>query len=180
VPRLRALLTPFYPQETRTGFFVSFFVMVVYNWKSITVVPDGKVCLVNPELACAALAAPSPTYTHMYTCTRTYTHTHTRTHTCALMRTRALAFSFSASLFVLACSPRSSPRCVSQEMIDIVLSRTQRKTPTIVHPQFHIARIRSFYQRKSTCPSMHLGRKQPALSSFFAAQSPELTCVVLC
>ncbi|KAK9172907.1 Nucleolar GTP-binding protein 1 [Cryptosporidium meleagridis] len=36
----------------------------------------------------------------------------------------------------------------SKDLIDIVLSKTQRKTPTQVHPQFQISRIRSFYMRK--------------------------------
>lgn len=69
--------------------------MVVYNWKSITVVPDGK------------------------------------------------------------------------EMIDIVLSRTQRKTPTVVHPQFHIARIRSFYQRKIKYTSQTIHDKLTAILTEF-------------
>lgn len=34
------------------------------------------------------------------------------------------------------------------ELIDIVLMRTQRKTPTVVHPGYKITRIRSFYMRK--------------------------------
>jgi nucleolar GTP-binding protein len=36
----------------------------------------------------------------------------------------------------------------SEELIDIVLTRTQRKTPTQVHPGFKIGRIRGFYMRK--------------------------------
>jgi GTP1/Obg family GTP-binding protein len=32
--------------------------------------------------------------------------------------------------------------------IDIVLSRTQRKTPTVVHKRYAVARIREFYMRK--------------------------------
>jgi nucleolar GTP-binding protein len=36
----------------------------------------------------------------------------------------------------------------SSEMINIVLSKTQRKTPTVVHPGYAISRIRSFYMRK--------------------------------
>jgi nucleolar GTP-binding protein len=35
-----------------------------------------------------------------------------------------------------------------KEFVDIVLSNTQRKTPTVVHKQYHISRIRSFYMRK--------------------------------
>ena len=34
------------------------------------------------------------------------------------------------------------------DMIDIVLTRTQRKTPTVVHAGWKISRIRSFYMRK--------------------------------
>ncbi|CAM9433229.1 unnamed protein product [Chrysoparadoxa australica] len=36
----------------------------------------------------------------------------------------------------------------ADEFIDIVLLRTQRKTPTVVHPGYKISRIRSFYMRK--------------------------------
>lgn len=36
----------------------------------------------------------------------------------------------------------------SDAFIDIVLSRTQRKTPTVVHPGYKISRIRNFYLRK--------------------------------
>lgn len=36
----------------------------------------------------------------------------------------------------------------STDFIDIVLSKTQRKTPTVVHPGYKITRIRSFYMRK--------------------------------
>ena len=37
---------------------------------------------------------------------------------------------------------------VFQDFIDIVLSKTQRKTPTVIHKQYAIGRIRSFYMRK--------------------------------
>ena len=36
----------------------------------------------------------------------------------------------------------------AMDMIDIVLTRTQRKTPTVIHPGYKITRIRSFYMRK--------------------------------
>lgn len=36
----------------------------------------------------------------------------------------------------------------SNELIDIVLSKTQRKTPTEVHPGYAMTRIKSFYMRK--------------------------------
>eukprot|EP00388_Colpodella_angusta_P039882 GDKK01048629.1.p1 GENE.GDKK01048629.1~~GDKK01048629.1.p1 ORF type:complete len:642 (-),score=138.05 GDKK01048629.1:277-2202(-) len=38
------------------------------------------------------------------------------------------------------------PSC--KEFIDIVLSKTQRKTPTVIHKGYHISRIRQFYMRK--------------------------------
>ncbi|XP_041372056.1 nucleolar GTP-binding protein 1-like [Gigantopelta aegis] len=36
----------------------------------------------------------------------------------------------------------------SKDFVDIVLSRTQRKTPTVVHKHYKISRIRNFYMRK--------------------------------
>lgn len=36
----------------------------------------------------------------------------------------------------------------AKQLVDIVLSKTQRKTPTVVHPGFKITRIRNFYMRK--------------------------------
>ncbi|VDD77377.1 unnamed protein product [Mesocestoides corti] len=40
----------------------------------------------------------------------------------------------------------------SKEFIDIVLSKTQRKTPTVIHKQYAMPRIRNFYMRKvKTC-----------------------------
>jgi nucleolar GTP-binding protein len=36
----------------------------------------------------------------------------------------------------------------AKEFVDIVLTRTQRKTPTVIHPNFNITRIRHFYMRK--------------------------------
>jgi nucleolar GTP-binding protein len=36
----------------------------------------------------------------------------------------------------------------SSQLTDIVLSKTQRKTPTVVHPGYAITRIRKFYMRK--------------------------------
>lgn len=35
-----------------------------------------------------------------------------------------------------------------KDFMDIVLSKTQRKTPTVVHKGYHISRIRQFYMRK--------------------------------
>ena len=36
----------------------------------------------------------------------------------------------------------------SVEIVDIILSKTQRKTPTVIHPGYKITRIRNFYLRK--------------------------------
>ena len=36
----------------------------------------------------------------------------------------------------------------SSQLTDIILSKTQRKTPTVVHPGYNITRIRRFYMRK--------------------------------
>ncbi|XP_065185029.1 GTP-binding protein 4-like [Sycon ciliatum] len=36
----------------------------------------------------------------------------------------------------------------AKDFIDVVLSKTQRKTPTVVHRQYRIGRIRTFYTRK--------------------------------
>ncbi|CAH1403819.1 unnamed protein product [Nezara viridula] len=36
----------------------------------------------------------------------------------------------------------------AKDFIDIILSKTQRKTPTVVHKHYKISRIRSFYMRK--------------------------------
>eukprot|EP00961_Rhodomonas_salina_P084932 1140730-Rhodomonas_salina.3 len=36
----------------------------------------------------------------------------------------------------------------AKDFIDVVLSKTQRQTPTVVHKQYAIGRIRSFYMRK--------------------------------
>jgi nucleolar GTP-binding protein len=36
----------------------------------------------------------------------------------------------------------------AKDFIDIILSKTQRKTPTVVHKGYHISRIRQFYMKK--------------------------------
>jgi nucleolar GTP-binding protein len=41
-----------------------------------------------------------------------------------------------------------TPVPLGTALIDTALSKTQRGTPTVVHPQFHIVRIRGFYMRK--------------------------------
>lgn len=41
-----------------------------------------------------------------------------------------------------------APVPTANDFLDIVLSKTQRKTPTVIHPGYKITRIRSFYMRK--------------------------------
>ena len=36
----------------------------------------------------------------------------------------------------------------SKDFTDVILSKTQRKTPTVIHRHYKIGRIRSFYMRK--------------------------------
>jgi len=45
----------------------------------------------------------------------------------------------------------------SNDLTNIILSKTQRKTPTVIHPSYAINRIRSFYMRKVkfTCENIH-------------------------
>ncbi|KZV89387.1 GTP binding protein 4 [Exidia glandulosa HHB12029] len=41
-----------------------------------------------------------------------------------------------------------APVPTASDFLDIVLSKTQRKTPTVIHKNFKISRIRNFYMRK--------------------------------
>jgi nucleolar GTP-binding protein len=41
-----------------------------------------------------------------------------------------------------------APVPTSKDFVDIILSKTQRQTPTVVHKQYQIGRIRNFYMRK--------------------------------
>ncbi|CAG8505733.1 4427_t:CDS:2 [Diversispora eburnea] len=43
---------------------------------------------------------------------------------------------------------RVQPIPPANDFLDIVLSKTQRKTPTVIHKQYKIGRIRQFYMRK--------------------------------
>eukprot|EP00927_Polykrikos_kofoidii_P055587 TRINITY_DN49805_c0_g1_i1.p1 TRINITY_DN49805_c0_g1~~TRINITY_DN49805_c0_g1_i1.p1 ORF type:complete len:644 (-),score=159.83 TRINITY_DN49805_c0_g1_i1:82-2013(-) len=55
----------------------------------------------------------------------------------------------------------------AKQLLDIVLSRTQRKTPTVVHPGFKITRIRSFYMRKvKYCQTTYDEKFQKMLEDF--------------
>ena len=51
----------------------------------------------------------------------------------------------------------------SSEFIDIILTRTQRKTPTVIHPGYKITRIRSFYMRKVKFTEQSISEKLGAI-----------------
>merc|ERR1719273_390493 len=55
----------------------------------------------------------------------------------------------------------------SEEFVDIILSRTNRQTPTVVHAKWKISSIRTFYMRKVqyTCQNM-TGRLQKIIDQF--------------
>ncbi len=53
-----------------------------------------------------------------------------------------------ASLHINEASPLLQVVPTGKDFVDIVLSRTQRQTPTVVHNGWAITRIRSFYMRK--------------------------------
>eukprot|EP01038_Epipyxis_sp_PR26KG_P009565 gene9565-12883_t len=53
------------------------------------------------------------------------------------------------------------------DMIDIVLTRTQRKTPTVIHPGYKISRIRSFYMRKVKFTQQTIDEKLGAILQDF-------------
>ena len=53
------------------------------------------------------------------------------------------------------------------DFIDIVLTRTQRKTPTVIHPGFKIQRIRSFYMRKVKFTQQTIEEKLGAIVADF-------------
>jgi nucleolar GTP-binding protein len=40
------------------------------------------------------------------------------------------------------------PVPTASDFVDIILSKTQRKTPTVIHKNYNIGRIRQFYMRK--------------------------------
>ncbi|KER25450.1 GTP-binding domain protein [Opisthorchis viverrini] len=55
----------------------------------------------------------------------------------------------------------------SKDFIDIVLSKTQRKTPTVIHKQYAIGRIRHFYMRKvKTCQQFFHDKLQAIVTEF--------------
>ncbi|KJP86973.1 hypothetical protein AK88_03372 [Plasmodium fragile] len=55
----------------------------------------------------------------------------------------------------------------AKELVDVVLSRTQRKTPTEIHKGFKITRIRNFYMRKvKMCQELFREKLQTTINDF--------------
>ncbi|GAB67421.1 nucleolar GTP-binding protein 1 [Plasmodium cynomolgi strain B] len=55
----------------------------------------------------------------------------------------------------------------AKELVDVVLSRTQRKTPTEIHKGFKITRIRNFYMRKvKICQELFREKIQTTINDF--------------
>lgn len=55
----------------------------------------------------------------------------------------------------------------SSQMIDVVLSKTQRKTPSEVHPKYQIIRIREFYMKKVKFASATFCEKLDEITTSF-------------
>mmetsp|Transcript_24874 Transcript_24874/g.57341 ORF Transcript_24874/g.57341 Transcript_24874/m.57341 type:complete len:711 (-) Transcript_24874:113-2245(-) len=53
------------------------------------------------------------------------------------------------------------------DLVDIVLTRTQRRTPTVVHPGYKISRIRGFYIRKIKFTQQTISERLSAILSEF-------------
>mmetsp|Transcript_3870 Transcript_3870/g.7552 ORF Transcript_3870/g.7552 Transcript_3870/m.7552 type:complete len:728 (+) Transcript_3870:127-2310(+) len=55
----------------------------------------------------------------------------------------------------------------ASDLVDIVLTRTQRRTPTVVHPGYKITRIRSFYIRKIKFTQQTISERLTAMLNDF-------------
>ncbi|EJU04474.1 P-loop containing nucleoside triphosphate hydrolase protein, partial [Dacryopinax primogenitus] len=60
-----------------------------------------------------------------------------------------------------------APVPTATDFLDIVLSKTQRKTPTVIHKNFKISRIRNFYMRKVKFTQDSFDEKLGAILSEF-------------
>lgn len=63
--------------------------------------------------------------------------------------------------------PSIAPVPSAAAFLDIVLSKTQRKTPTVVHPGWKISRIRDFYSRKVMFTKDSINEKLDAMIQEF-------------
>ncbi|KAL9305647.1 Nucleolar GTP-binding protein 1 [Arabidopsis thaliana] len=57
-----------------------------------------------------------------------------------------------------------------KEFVDIVLSRTQRQTPTVAHKGDRICKLRSFYMRKVKFTESNFNEKLSAIIDEFPPQ----------
>ena len=55
----------------------------------------------------------------------------------------------------------------SKDFVDVILSKTQRKTPTVVHKGYKIGRIRGFYMRKVKFTQTNFNEKLTAILTDF-------------
>jgi nucleolar GTP-binding protein len=55
----------------------------------------------------------------------------------------------------------------SSELINTILSKTQRKTPTVIHPGYKITRIRKFYMRKVKFTNQSIAEKVDSIITNF-------------
>ena len=55
----------------------------------------------------------------------------------------------------------------AKDFTDIILSKTQRKTPTVIHKHYKISRIRSFYMRKVKFTQTNFSEKLAQILSDF-------------
>ncbi|KDN37341.1 hypothetical protein RSAG8_10229, partial [Rhizoctonia solani AG-8 WAC10335] len=60
-----------------------------------------------------------------------------------------------------------APVPTANDFLDIILSKTQRKTPTVIHKNFKISRIRNFYMRKVKFTQDSFDEKLGAILSEF-------------
>ena len=71
------------------------------------------------------------------------------------------------------------------DLLDIILSRTQRRLPTVIRPGFKISRIRSFYARKVKYTQESFTEKLDAILTQFPRLETihpfhaDLVCLVL-
>jgi len=59
------------------------------------------------------------------------------------------------------------PIPTATDLVDIVLTRTQRRTPTVIHPGYKISRIRSFYMRKIKFTQQTISERLTAILTDF-------------
>jgi len=62
---------------------------------------------------------------------------------------------------------KMGPIPTSTQLVDVVLTRTQRKTPTVVHPGYKISRIRGFYIRKIKFTQQTISERLSAMINDF-------------